>query len=243
MSDQQHPWTIPREDDDGPPDVGDPRDMAPQSVVRGGMTVVDRDAWLAAVNEAVSTTEPAVRTNGSVLRLLNIDSDGYLCEQVIARGDREPKRVFATFGLAIASQHEAELLRDHWVFGPRFWAWWRGRQEAVKLAKEQGPAPAPETAGSASGNGGFDPRPLFRSSTGGLERADELYEWAGGPTTYDALAVVLDKVWVCGRTTKNWQRAGYKRDYNLSEFWRRIDDPRPLLTLVDGTTVRVELHK
>lgn len=142
MTKSPHPWLahLSTDNDDGPPDVGDPRDLVQPEIARGGMTTCDPEAWARAINEAARAAgERRGEWRGewpswTVLGCMrDADRFGLSMEMAIARC-LDPEVAFraSTFGV---SAHEgahhvvAAVLWQHWIYGERFWAWWQGRQK------------------------------------------------------------------------------------------------------------------
>lgn len=130
-----HPWTIPADSGDDTDDVGDPRDMTAPVRRRGGMTVRDEAAWAREVN--TTGDHGSSRIHGDRKRQSKVrraralgaaDLAGLRVEQAVAGG-----RDFGD-ALYVYARHlddeSAMRLRQHWIYGERFWAWWQAREVA-----------------------------------------------------------------------------------------------------------------
>lgn len=89
------------------------------------------------------------------------------------------------------SDGTARVLRELWIYGPRFWAWWQGRNETKRSLSECATLaigmPGPDVAalmkryiGTCEWIDGLDPRPVLRLASGETVRADALWRFPGG---------------------------------------------------------------
>lgn len=232
-----HPWLVPPSDaGDDTDDVGDPRDFTVPGVRRGGMTVVDETAWRAAINERMAS-------HGEAGDLAYADGVATNIERAIHIGG-EPEIMFlaSPFGLEGGARTQgilgpwAAVLRDHWAWGPRFWAWWQARQPEAKPARAD------------VGWSALNPHEPGRC---GEERCREPAWWArvgGGRGEWHYCAEHAKRqAGLDGHALPQPMEA--KRFYapDKSAWEVPIDnttlyrDPRPVLRLASGETVRADL--
>lgn len=146
---ERHPWSNPVEAEGG--DEGDPRDMTPQAVARGGMmTVIDRAAWLREINNAADGPRSAAMELGGYRRCARFTNlvEGEAFAAFIERWVRQhPDDSFegACGSFAPPSPEAAAVLRDHWIYGARFWAWWSGIRHTDGVVDGPVMPPRPET--------------------------------------------------------------------------------------------------
>lgn len=182
----------------------------PEPRARGGMTVVDRSAWLAAINAAGDGPRSAALETGGYLRcarfvnIVEAEAFGAFVERWV---HKHPDDVFegACGTFDAPSPEAAAVLRDHWIFGPRFWAWWQGRQKPAK-------APEPE-------------RPRLRDSYEPQVSPQGLTTEPPRDPYAFPVGFVLTPEGKLGQPL-------YAPD--------PAPDPRPALTLADGSTVRAD---
>lgn len=152
----------------------------PEPRARGGMTVVDESAWKRAINEYTKAESIAF------LRAADQFASG-VEKHMRARPDLSFEVVCAGIGEAPLAP-DAAALREFWIYGERFWAWWlrhEGLRECrlddeaavppvvITLAVE-GPDRSAETLDALSRS--LDPRPVLTLADGSTVRADEVWE-------------------------------------------------------------------
>lgn len=211
-----HPWATPRrEDDEGPQDEGDPRDMAPPTprFQHEGMTVVDAAAWarlIAAVSETATRRLP--RVWGSCMAA---SAFGAAVERSMRSFPALPFSWHVSFvlkhsriNLGSHPATTARLLQAHWVYGALFTAWWQTKHspraihiqriDPLKNAKtENGKTLGVEVS---AGRSSADPRPTIELPDGTTLRCDELWvRHSGGGTPGLAVAEGACYAQLCGQ--------------------------------------------
>ena len=149
--------------------MNDPRDITPplrdpEPRARGGMTVVDRSAWLAAINAAGQQDDESRRQGRHELAesatkvLRTADRLASAMEELIRAG-ADVESACGCYGNDVPDFEAASVIDAHWIYGPRFWAWWQGRQKPAK-------APEPDAGHAAGAARARVPGDQIRTHTG-----------------------------------------------------------------------------
>ena len=136
----------------------------PEPRARGGMTTRDPEAWAREVNTTGDHDSDRVhgdRKRQSKVRraraLRDADAVGLHVERAVAAG-WDFARALDAFGQRLDGE-SAGRLRQHWIYGERFWAWWQGRQKPAK-------APEPDAGHAAGAARARVPGDQIRTHTG-----------------------------------------------------------------------------
>lgn len=201
----------------------------PEPRARGGMTTRDPEAWAREVN---TTGDHDKVRRARALR--DADAVGLHVERAVAAG-WDFARALDAFGQRLDGE-SAGRLRQHWIYGERFWAWWQGRlrheglrecrmdDEAavppvvITLAVE-GPDRSAETLDALSRS--LDPRPVLTLADGTTVRADEVWEDRHG----GGCANVGRVAYFC-HPGQAWERSTTDRPWSDTEFASRRSKTR-----------------
>lgn len=202
----------------------------PEPRARGGMTVVDESAWKRAINKYTKVESIAF------LRAADQFASG-VEKHMRARPDLSFEVVCAGIGEAPLAP-DAAALREFWIYGPRFWAWWQGRQKPAKapeperprLRDHYGPQGTPQGLRGLvfhHGHGAYapgadpDPRPVLTLADGSTVRADEVWEDRHGAGCANAGRVA----YFC-HPGQAWERSTTDRPWSDTEFASRRSKTR-----------------
>ena len=216
----------------------------PEPRARGGMTVVDESAWKRAINEYTKAESIAF------LRAADQFASG-VEKHMRARPDLSFEVVCAGIGEAPLAP-DAAALREFWIYGERFWAWWQGRlrHEGLRECRMDDEAAVPPVVITLAVEGSdrsaetldalsrsLDPRPVLTLADGTTVRADEVWEDRHG----GGCANVGRVAYFC-HPGQAWERSTTDRPWSDTEFASRRSKTRRVYPPVDAAPSPAAAH-